>query len=220
MGCYPGQWLRIIEISLVLESFGIVLGIPGGLGDNPPRPEDGTQRLPDRGRLAESFGNDVPCSRQGRLDIGHLVIDIFPRLSLKIPHIDSIHKLSQRLQAGLLCHNCPGTPLRTVRQIEVLEFGSIDTILHGNPEFGRKTSLRLYRGKYGGLPLLHLGEYICPMSDSGHLFVVQPAGLFLAVTAYERYGAALLEEGGAILYLPVLDSKCPGDMGNVNMIHN
>ena len=58
------------------------------------------------------------------------------------------------------------------------------------------------------------------MSDSGHLLVVQPAGLFLAVTAYERYGAALLEEGGAILYLPVLDSKYPGDMGNVNMIHN
>ena len=57
------------------------------------------------------------------------------------------------------------------------------------------------------------------MSDSGHLFVIQPAGLFLSVTADEWHGATLLEKGGAVFYLPVLYFKGPGDMIHVNTVH-
>ena len=175
--------------------------------------------LTDGLRFGKPLGDDVTGSGKGLLNRTDLIPDIFPGLCLRVSHLNLPHLVSQRLQAFLLRHRGTGSPLRSVRQIQILQLTGHHTILNFGAQLVRKLSLLGDRGQYALLPLLHLREHIVPVLDLGDGYIIQPSGLLLPVTADERNRVALLEKMYAVLDLPILDSDGTGNIINIDILH-
>ena len=215
----PVERIAEIEIAAVLRRFGI---LPAGLRDGGPyaaRAEDRALVFPYLRRLGEPFGYYVPCTLKGVSGAWNLVGSILCRLGERVACGERPHGVGERFESPLPGLGRPGAPLWPVGKVEVFEFGGaeavFDPFLHGLVECSGLRDC----GKYGLLALLHFSEHVAQVLEFGHGGVVQAARLFLAVTAYERYGVALGEHLHAVLHLPGLYSEQPGYMSDVQFLH-
>ena len=175
--------------------------------------------LADSLRLRKPLCDDVPRSGKSLLDRGDLLSDIFPRLRLRIGHLDLPHPVRQRLKTLFLRHRGAGSPLRPVWQVKILQLAGHHAILYPAPQLVRQLSLLGDRGKDAILPLLHVRKDIIPVLDLRHSHVVKTSGLLLSVTADERDGVSFLEKLHAVLHLPILHGKGARDVVYVDILH-
>ena len=160
--------------------------------------------------VGHPFGDDVPGALPGLLGRRHLIrqeaggqLDAPRRVEDRL--LEDL--LRQRLQAALARQLGPGAALRAERQVQVLDLLQRLSALDGLLQLGCELALLRNALGDGLLALIQVAERGQPVAEAGELYLVQPAGVLLAVAGDEREGVVLVEERDGALDLVPLETE-------------
>ena len=146
------------------------------------------------GVFGKFLGQDVARAVERGLGIGHLFIEEFGRLGLRIERRVVEQSARQGLEPGFARDLGAGAALGLVRQVKVFERLLGRGARDRRAEFGRQLALFGDAREDGAAAFFEFAQVDQTLGQVAQLRVVEAAGDFLAVTGDERHGRAFVEQ--------------------------
>ena len=152
--------------------------------------------------LTHPFGNNVLCAHDGGINVRHLVsIDKLAGSFLNVAAALRHDDLGKRLQSQLTCCFGACLALGLIGQINVLECVGVPAVVDAVGEFWREFVLCLDGLQDGGAPFFQFPVVAQSLVDRLDREIVKVTCRFLAVTADERYGRAVIKQADGASHL-------------------
>ena len=214
---------RLAPVEVVLELGPLLLLSGEDLGpDSGLRFVELAELGPGLRIVADPFGQDVPGSREGGVDVPDFLLRVDECLGQGHrvgPRLVIDEGVGQRFQPSLLGDGRPGASLRPVGGVQILQgregFSIGNRLLE---EVGQEVPF-LERFEDGAAALFGFSQLQHSVADPGDRHLVQRPGRFLAVSGDERDGGPFCEKTAGGEHLAGLNLELRGDLGDKDFVH-